>query len=97
MRITSDVKVQTNQTPVTLKSGTEVSKIVDFAGPNKKRPVAVESHLIKKYGGQQGSWTHTRGEADVVLQDGSVKKAELHWFESKGIGQVSIKVKRYIK
>lgn len=95
MEITSDVNVKANKGSATLKRGTQVTKIVDFAGPGKKRAVDVETHLIKQYGGSKGSWKHTRGEAEVVYH-GEVKKAELHWFESKGVGQVNIKVKRFM-
>lgn len=97
MTVTSDVIVKAKDVPVTLKAGTTVIKIVDFAGASRKRSVDVEPHLIEQYGGKPGSWTHTRGEAEVVLADGSSKRAELHWFESKDVGQAGMKVKRYLK
>ena len=97
MSVTSDITLKSDGVPATLKAGTTISKIVDFAGSKKKRPVAVEPHLVKQYGGKAGSWTHTRGEAKVVLQDGREKTAEIHWFESKDVGQVGMKVKRYLE
>ena len=97
MCITSDVIIKMENATVTLKAGTTVSRIVDFAGASRKRPVDVEPYLIKQYGGKPGGWTHTRGEAKVTLADGSSKKAELHWFESKDVGQTGMKVKRYLK
>lgn len=96
MRVTSDVKVKYNAKTAKLKAGTEITKIVDFAGNGKKRGVDVEPHLIQQYGGKKGGWTHTRGEAKVTI-DGMTKKAELHWFESKEAGQVGFKVKRILK
>lgn len=96
MLVTSEVQMTFAGGPVSLKAGSEIKKIVDFAGPGKKKPVSVEPQLIKQHGGKTGSWTHTRGEATVVLADGNNRKAELHWFESKGIGQVNMKVKRFM-
>lgn len=96
MEITSDVKVKADGRNVTLKAGTDVTKIVDFAGAGKKKPVGVEPHLISQYGGTKGSWKHTRGEAEV-LDNGKSVKAELHWFESKDVGQVNLKVKRFME
>lgn len=95
MEITSDMKVKANMGSATIKAGTKVTKIVDFAGPGKKKAVSVEPHLIKQYGGSKGSWKHTRGEAEVVYH-GKAAKAEIHWFESRGIGQVNMKVKRFL-
>ena len=80
---------------VQLKKGSDVTKIVDFAGKGKKKPVKVESHLIKQYGGSKGDWKHSRGEA-VVEINGVSKKAEIHWFESSSVGQVGYKVKRIL-
>jgi hypothetical protein len=36
-----------------------------------------------------------KGIAKVRLSDGSVKLAEIHWFEAHGIGKKNIKVKYY--
>ena len=97
MSVTSEVKLTFAGKPVALKAGSEITKIVDFAGSGKKRPVDVESHLIKQYGGKAGSWTHTRGQGTIVLTDGGEQKVELHWFESKEVGQVNMKIKNLIK
>jgi hypothetical protein len=32
----------------------------------------------------------------ICLADGSVKQAEIHWFEAHGIGKKNIKVKYYV-
>ncbi len=37
-----------------------------------------------------------KGIAEVRLSDGSVKRAEIHWFEAHGIGKKDIKVKHYV-
>jgi hypothetical protein len=50
--------------------------------------------LNRMYGA--GRWRKLKGIATVVLQDGSVRLAELHWYEANGIGKRRIKVKRYL-
>ena len=79
-----------------MQAGSFVEKIVDFAGVGKKKPVIAEQHLIEQYGGRKGSWKHTRGEAKV-LDGNKTRRAELHWFESDDVGQVNIKVKRFME
>jgi hypothetical protein len=34
------------------------------------------------------------GEAMIRLEDGTLERAELHWFEARGIGRVYFKRKR---
>jgi hypothetical protein len=34
------------------------------------------------------------GEATIRLEDGTLERAELHWFEAHGIGRVYFKCKR---
>ncbi len=96
MKITSDVEVKTEKGTAIIKKGEIITKIVDFAGSGKKRGVRVESYLISQYGGSKGSWAHTRGET-TVIDKGKEKRAEIHWFESKEVGQVGMKVKRFME
>jgi hypothetical protein len=44
----------------------------------------------------QGKWRKRKGIADVKLADGSVARAELHWYEATGIGRKEFKIKRYL-
>ena len=97
MVVTSEVKMAFAGKPVVLKAGSKIEKIVDFAGAGKKRKVDVEAHLSKQHGGTAGSWKHSRGEGTIVCADGKERKAELHWFESKEVGQVNMKVKNIMK
>ncbi len=49
-------------------------------------------HLLhKKYG--KGRWRKKKGIANVRLRDGSVRLAEIHWYEAHGIGRRDIKIK----
>ena len=60
----------------------------------KGASVKIRKRLEKLYG--RGNWRKMKGTAEVRLSDGSVKRAEIHWFEAHGIGKKNIKVKYYI-
>ena len=50
--------------------------------------------LRKRYG--KGRWRKLKGKATVRLLDGTVRKAEVHWFEAHGIGKKMMRIKRYL-
>ena len=50
--------------------------------------------LRKIYG--PGRWRKLKGFASVRLPDGSIVKAELHWYEAHGIGKKELKIKRLL-
>jgi hypothetical protein len=50
--------------------------------------------LRKKYG--KGRWRKRKGNAEIELPDGSIRFAELHWYEATGIGKREFKIKRYL-
>jgi len=60
----------------------------------KGSSVKIRKRLEKLYG--HGNWRKMKGIAEVRLSDGSVKRAEIHWFEAHGIGKKDIKVKHYV-
>lgn len=41
-------------------------------------------------------WRKLKGVAQVCLADGTIRHAELHWYEAHGIGRVRMKIKRYL-
>ncbi len=41
----------------------------------------------------QGRWRKLKGIAAVCLQDGSIRTAEIHWYEAHGIGRKEFKLK----
>jgi len=43
----------------------------------------------------QGNWRKRKGFAKVRLSDGSLRDAEIHWYEATGIGRREFKIKRY--
>lgn len=52
------------------------------------------SRLRKIYG--QGRWRKRKGTAKVQLPDGTICKAEIHWYEAHGIGRKEFKLKRIL-
>ncbi len=51
-------------------------------------------YLRQKYGGR--NWRKLKGNAYVELHDGSIRFAELHWYECHGIGKRGEKIKRWL-
>ncbi|MFP5286821.1 MAG: hypothetical protein ACLGI9_13860 [Thermoanaerobaculia bacterium] len=52
------------------------------------------ARLRRVYGA--GWWRKLKGTALVRLPDGSVCRAEVHWYEAHGIGRKELKVKRLL-
>jgi hypothetical protein len=50
--------------------------------------------LRKIYG--QGRWRKMKGVVVVRLPDGTTSSAEVHWYESHGIGRKEFKIKRLL-
>ena len=50
--------------------------------------------LQKRYG--RGRWRKLKGSAMVRLLDGTVRRAEVHWFEAHGIGKKKMRIKRFM-
>lgn len=42
-------------------------------------------------------WRKRKGIALVRLEDGTVAKAEIHWYEAHGIGRKELKIKRLLE
>lgn len=60
------------------------------AGPG----VRIRSVLRKRYGGRR--WRKLKGVASVRLSDGTIRLAEVHWFEAHGIGKRKMRIKRFL-
>ena len=50
--------------------------------------------LERAYGA--GYWRKLKGVASVRLVDGTIVRAELHWYEAHGIGRKHLKIKRLL-
>ena len=52
------------------------------------------ARLRREYG--KGRWRKLKGVATVQLVSGTIRRAEVHWYEAHGIGRVDHKIKRYL-
>jgi len=59
-----------------------------FATGNAIREIA---RLRRVYG--KGRWRKRKGIAEVRFEDGSIRHAEIHWYEATGIGRKELKIK----
>ena len=50
--------------------------------------------LNRTYG--RGHWRKMKGMAVVRISSGSLRRAEVHWYEAHGIGKRDVKIKRYL-
>jgi hypothetical protein len=66
----------------------EITQIETIARGSGVRDCA---RLREQYG--QGRWRKLKGVARVRLIDGSVRLAEIHWYEAHGIGKREFKLK----
>jgi hypothetical protein len=66
----------------------EISSIETFASGSGVRERA---RLHRQYG--QGRWRKRKGIARVRLIDGTLRLAEIHWYEAHGIGRREFKLK----
>ncbi len=48
--------------------------------------------LIDQYG--EGRWLKRKGLARIAFPDGTMERAEIHWYEAHGIGRKEYKHKR---
>lgn len=71
-----------------------VSEIYDIeviAANNSIREIA---KLKADYG--DGRWRKLKGVAMIELIDGSIRQAEIHWYEAHGIGKRKLKIKAFL-
>jgi hypothetical protein len=65
-----------------------IERIAKGAGLRQRR------RLRRLYG--RGEWVKRKGTTMVRLADGTIRVAELHWYEAHGIGRKEIKIKRFL-
>ena len=71
---------------------TEIEDIETIAVGSGIREI---ERLRKAYG--EGRWRKLKGFATVLLPNGNVRDAELHWYEAHGVGKKEIKIKRTLR
>lgn len=50
--------------------------------------------LRKQFG--SGRWRKLKGITDIQLTNGTIRRAEIHWYEAHGIGRKKMKIKRFL-
>ena len=68
----------------------EIANVEIIAVGSAIREVA---RLRKRYG--VGRWRKLKGIALIRLANGRIRRAELHWYETHGIGRKEFRRKRY--
>jgi hypothetical protein len=58
------------------------------------RGIRRRNFLRKRYGGRL--WRKRKGIATVRLSGGSIRQAEIPWYEAHGVGRVGLKIKRFL-
>ena len=58
------------------------------------RGVRSANRLRRHFG--SGRWRKMKGEATIKEADGTIREAEVHWYEAHGIGRRGWKIKRYL-
>ena len=51
-------------------------------------------NIRKQFG--PGRWRKLKGIATVHLFDGTIRKAEIHWYEAHGVGKRKFKIKSFL-
>jgi len=69
----------------------EIAGVETFAVGNSIRGLP---RLRRLYG--LGRWRKRKGYAEVKLPNGTIRKAEIHWYEASGIGKKELKIKRFV-
>ncbi len=50
--------------------------------------------LKARYGGRR--WRKLKGVGSIRLANGSIRRAEVHWYEAHGVGKRKMKIKRLL-
>ena len=69
----------------------QISEIKTIAIGSSIREIKI---LREQFG--RGRWRKLKGVAQVKLQNGRIRLAEIHWYEAHGIGKRKIKIKKFL-
>jgi hypothetical protein len=72
-----------------------ISDIIDVEVIAIGKSIRDLPRLRKLYG--EGRWRKMKGTATIRLSNGSLRKAEIHWYEAHGLGRKEFKRKRYLE
>ena len=76
---------------VHLKIVGNINHVRTFATGNGIREI---TRLRRVYG--KGRWRKRKGLARVQFSDGTIRSAEVHWYEATGIGRLEYKIKHFL-
>jgi len=71
-----------------------VGDVVRVSEIARGRGIREVRRLRRLYGG--GRWRKMKGVATVRLGDGTMLRAEVHWYEAHGLGRFEVKLKRFL-
>ena len=71
-----------------------IGKITNVETIATGRSIRILKRLKRFYG--QGRWRKLKGIAKVRLPDGTICKAEVHWYEMSKVGKKECKIKRIL-
>ncbi|TVM02709.1 MAG: hypothetical protein CV087_08935 [Candidatus Brocadia sp. WS118] len=71
-----------------------IGKIIDIETIATGKGIRILPLLQKRYG--KGRWRKLKGIANIRLSDGTVRLAEIPWFEAHGIGKRKMRIKRFL-
>jgi hypothetical protein len=71
-----------------------LGKITDIETIAVGNSIRILPVLRRRFG--RGRWRKLKGMAQVRLYDGTIRLAEVHWFEAHGIGKRFMRIKRYL-
>jgi hypothetical protein len=77
--------------PVSFEIIGEIEEIETIAIGGRIRDIM---RLQKQFGSAR--WRKLKGFAMVRLQNGNIRKVEVHWYEAHGIGKKKMKIKRFL-
>lgn len=71
-----------------------VDEIIDIEVIATGNAIRDRGTIEKRHG--SGKWRKLKGTATVLLANGKMCRAEVHWYEAHGIGRRQFKIKRFL-
>ena len=71
-----------------------ISKIENVETIAYDKGIREVANLRRMFG--SAKWRKRKGIADIRLQNGNIRRAELHWYGAHGVGKRKMKIKRFL-
>jgi len=72
-----------------------ISELSDVETIAVNLAIRENADLKARYGGRR--WRKLKGVGTIRLANGSVRRAEVHWYEAHGVGKRKLKIKRLLE